>query len=511
MSASREKKARQQLNASGYVDPKAVKAEQERKALKRANTLYAIIGIAFVIVAVFTFVWNSGFIQRSATAATIDGKSYSAEEVGYFYHSAYNQWYQQMGAYASYFGLDTSKPLSSQTYDAEQEMSWADYFADEGLSYMSWVLKAYDEATANGYAWTEEDDADFAEDKASMKDYAAQSGISYKELLRYNYGSYITESTYEKFVRMETIANRYAQDVHDAFTFDLSEIEQYYNDNPLDYDVADYELVTVDGSVDSTDEDGNDIEVTDEMTEEAMAQAKANAEAILAAYADGMSLEDAAENEEYNASYYDRSDSTYSETDNLKWVFDDARVEGDSTIIEGESSYSVLVFHSRSRHEYNTVDVRHILLKVDTSELATESETYDADVEELKAAAKAEADDILAQWNSGDQTEESFAALADEFSDDTAVGGLYTEVAQGDMVAEFNDWIFDSSRKSGDVELIYSESYGYHIMYFVGENVPYWQVQVSDTLRSNAYSEWYDGLTESVSVETASGIKYVKN
>ena len=150
MSASREKKARQQLNASGYVDPKAIKAEEERKATKRTNTLYAILGVAFVLVAVFTFVWNSGMMQRGATAATIDGKNYNVEEVGYFYHSSYNQWYQQMGAYASYFGLDVNSPLSAQMYDEAAGVTWADYFADEGTKYMAWVLKAYDEAVANG-------------------------------------------------------------------------------------------------------------------------------------------------------------------------------------------------------------------------------------------------------------------------------------------------------------------------------------------------------------------------
>ena len=513
MSASREKKARQQLHASGYVDPKAVKAEEERKATKRANTLYAIIGVAFVLVAVFTFVWNSGMMQRGATAATIDGKNYNVEEVGYFYHSSYNQWYQQMGAYASYFGLDVNSPLDAQMYDEEQGMTWADYFVEEGTNYMKWVLKAYDEAVANGFEWTEEDEKLFAEDKASMTDYAAENGISYKELLKYNYGSYITESTYEKFVRMETVANRYAQSVNDAFTFDTETIEKHYNENVLDFDIADYEMVTVSGTVPTKDADGNDVEVTDEMKKEAMDKAKETANEILDAFLASDDLEAASKDIE-GATYSDRSGSTYSETDVLKWVFDDTRAADDATVIEGESDYTVVVFRNRGRHDYNTVDVRHILVKVDSASLDKESETYETDLEALKAAAKVEADDILNQWNSGAKTEESFAALADELTDDggsKGKGGLYTEIAKGDMVTEFNDWIFDETRKVGDAEVIYAEGTGYHVMYFVGENTPYWQVQVSDALRSNAYDEWYDALIADVTVELGSGIKYVKN
>ena len=40
MSASREKKLRQDQTASGYVDPKAEKELEEKKAEKRSNVLY---------------------------------------------------------------------------------------------------------------------------------------------------------------------------------------------------------------------------------------------------------------------------------------------------------------------------------------------------------------------------------------------------------------------------------------------------------------------------------------
>ena len=353
----------------------------------------------------------------------------------------------------------------------------------------------------------------FAEDKASMTDYAAQNGISYKELLKYNYGSYITESTYKKFVRMETIANRYAQSVNDAFTFDTAAIEKHYNENVLSFDKADYEMVTVSGVVPAKDADGNDVEVTDEMRKEAMDKAKATANEILDAFLASNDLAAAAKDKD-GATYSDRSGSSYSKTDVLEWVFDDARAADDATVIEDTNSYIVVVFRDRGRLEYNTVDVRHILVKVDSSSLDKESDTYEADLDALKAEAKAEADDILNQWNSGAKTEESFSALADELTDDggsKGKGGLYTEIAKGDMVPEFNDWIFDETRKVGDAEVIYAEGTGYHVMYFVGENAPYWQIQVEDALRSAAYSEWSDGLTADATVELGSGLKYVKN
>lgn len=48
MSASREKKSRQELNASGYVDPKVTRAAEEKAKARRSNLIYALIGVAFV-------------------------------------------------------------------------------------------------------------------------------------------------------------------------------------------------------------------------------------------------------------------------------------------------------------------------------------------------------------------------------------------------------------------------------------------------------------------------------
>lgn len=74
MSASREKKLRQDQTASGYVDPKAEKELEEKKAEKRSNVLYSVIAVLFVLVVAASFLWRSNVISRNATALTIDGR-----------------------------------------------------------------------------------------------------------------------------------------------------------------------------------------------------------------------------------------------------------------------------------------------------------------------------------------------------------------------------------------------------------------------------------------------------
>ena len=121
--------------------------------------------------------------------------------------------------------------------------------------------------------------------------------------------------------------------------------------------------------------------------------------------------------------------------------------------------------------------------------------------DEAKAAAKARAEEILAEWKAGDQTEESFAALAEAYSEDdgsNSDGGLYDAVAKGMMVEEFDAFCFDG-HKPGDTAIVYGESAsyaGYHVMYYVGEGELYSDHIARSELSSEAMTEWLDAQLE---------------
>ena len=108
------------------------------------------------------------------------------------------------------------------------------------------------------------------------------------------------------------------------------------------------------------------------------------------------------------------------------------------------------------------------------------------------------AQDILDQWKAGEATEESFAALATEYTEDpgsATTGGLYENVVPGQMVTEFNDWCFNAERKPGDTDLVQT-SYGIHIMYFVSaDETEYWYSCASADLSAERVNEM---LTEAM-------------
>ena len=139
------------------------------------------------------------------------------------------------------------------------------------------------------------------------------------------------------------------------------------------------------------------------------------------------------------------------------------------------------------------------------------AEGYDAEQEELKAAARTKAEEILAEWKAGDATEDSFAKLAMEDSADGSkyTGGLYTRITKGQMVEAFNDWCFDSSRKSGDTDVV-DTTYGSHVMYFVGTDLPAWAAAVTDNLQTEDTNKWNEELTkDAVTEQKDFGMKFV--
>ena len=147
----------------------------------------------------------------------------------------------------------------------------------------------------------------------------------------------------------------------------------------------------------------------------------------------------------------------------------------------------------------------------ETGTKAQGDEGYEDEQTQLKAAARTKAEEILAQWKSGEATEDSFAQLAMENSADGSKydGGLYTRVTKGWAVEEFNDWCFDASRKDGDTGIV-DTTYGSHVMYFVGYDLPAWAASVTSDLQEKAASEWSTALSENADVQQSDfGMKFV--
>jgi parvulin-like peptidyl-prolyl isomerase len=178
------------------------------------------------------------------------------------------------------------------------------------------------------------------------------------------------------------------------------------------------------------------------------------------------------------------------------WLTEEGRKTGDITAIEAANGagWYVLMFQERSDNTEEVVAVRHILVMAE----ADENGVY---TDEAKQAALARIEEIRAEFENGDKTEESFAALAEQYSEDAGSntnGGLYENIHKGPMVPEFDAFCF-AAHKKGDLDVVYGENSGYagyHLVYFVGEGDLYSNVIAENALLSDAVNAFVEEQIE---------------
>ena len=484
--------------AGGAADPKAARAAQQKAAERKSNILYAAVAIVFVVVAVALVVYNSGIIQRNQTAVTIDGEKYTVAETSYYYQ-------QVCGSYASMFGQEYLQSMKTQSYNDTQ--TWDDYFKEQAVDSMKFIHAASAAAKADGMTLDAGDKETVQANVDSMKSAAKTAGYSYGSYLKAVYGPYVSGSVFQSCLEDQVLASKYAAKYsEDNFVYTDEEIQTYYEENKNTYDLVDGGYVTISGVPEAkTDADGNTVEATDEEKQAALNEAKETAEAILEDVKKGTSLDSAAGKFE-SATYTGGEEMSVSSNAAGQWLFDEGRKTGDAEVLADEenSRYYVAQFNSRKRDEAPSYNVRHILVTAENLDLP-DGET--ATEEQLTAKAQ----EILAGW---DGTEDGFAALANEYSQDggsNTNGGLYEDVPKGQMIAPFQDWCYADGRQSGDTGVIYYASTGAHVMYFVGYgDTPYWHYACENALRSNASNEWQSSLVEAAKAEiNESGMKNV--
>ena len=521
MSASREKKNRQELAAQGLVDPRVEREQKEAAERKKNKLIYGGVAVLFVIVAAVVLLYNSGIFQRGATAVTVDGKNFTAAEVDYFYYNALNN--VRNSSYSSYMGLDSSSSMKSQNLNAmakmllgvtsEEDMTWDAFLKDTAKKNLAQSYLLSEKAKAEGATFDDHMQEELQADIDSITTYAKQQGYTFAAYLKLVYGSNMTVSTFKEMYEMTALASHYQEEYVDSLSYTDDELEACYEADKNSFDVADYEYISFKATADSTkDADGNTVEPTDEETAAAKNAAEDAAAAAAERYAAGETLDAIAADYEDIATYTHQEEGSYADTDLMNWVFDADRAAGDTNTVTTDSTIYFVLFHSRARQDYNVVNARHILFRVDDSTLDSTSETYEADLAALKETAHNDAEDALKKWQDDGATAELFAQMATELSADTgstANGGLYEGITKStSFVQEFLDWCFADGRKEGDAGVIDS-SYGSHVMYLDSFGDPYWKVQATNTLKNEAYDTWLAEQSTAETITDGSGMQYV--
>ena len=527
MSASSKKKLRNEQQTAKMTE-KQVAEQKEAKKLTLYTTIFVVVLAVMVVFAIAIGVTrsisNSGVRERNTVALTVGDHEISNAELSYFYMSAINNFNSNYGNYAAMMGLDTSKPLDEQVINNDTGLTWADDFLNTAKDNARSVYAMADAAEAAGFTLSEDELAEIDTSISNMKMYATLYGYSStKDFLKAQYGSGATEESYKQYVTVNALANAYYNSYSSSLTYTDADLRAAESENYDKYSSFTYNTYYLAASkFQAEDEDDSDkaVKAAEEAANSLIGEDVATVADFDAAIA---ALDINKDTEASSTAYTDQQYASVSTTVR-DWITDSARKEGDKTVIANTTTstdddgnetkttlgYYAVFFTGSNDNTFPLVNVRHILVKFEggTTDSTTGTTTYS---DEEKNAAKEKAEEILDEWMSGDATEDSFAALANEKSDDGdgTTGGLYENVYPGQMVSSFNDWCFDESRQTGNTGIIESQ-YGYHVMYFVGKSdTTYRDYQIETELRSTDTQEWYDATVEAMPM-TDGDTKYIR-
>ena len=183
-------------------------------------------------------------------------------------------------------------------------------------------------------------------------------------------------------------------------------------------------------------------------------------------------------------------------TDSLKTLEENLKKAEDKLAnVKNTSEYSYSVYfvtEAAHRDDYKLRDVGHILFKVDTTKETDSAVSYKT-FEDAETAAKALLETIKGEAG---LTKEKFEEFGKVTHDSNV---FYEDVNKGDMVAEFEDWLF-AAKEVGELGLV-KTSYGWHIMYYGGESEDVaWRVTAEEGAAGEDMSDWFDSLDYEVTI-----------
>lgn len=503
--------ANEKSKAEQYRDERkariAKSAKKNAHSMEKRNTVKKVTGkvisivlCAVIVLGIVGFSLNYyGALQRVIRIGGVGSEQpVTIAEYEYYYMRAYNQVRYQAQYYEYYYqtsmGYDTSLAPDEQTQTTKDndgnEITWAEKLHNDTIELIQLHKAYYNEALKRGLELDEADKAYIDQQIEDLREEAEGAGstgtddqpkvkYSLNAYLRKVYGGSINERFLRKQLKIQLLAQKYLAERTDEIAegYEQADIDAAYKEDTSKYDFVTFRAYTF-KTTELTAEENETDEQLKARQEKADAEVKKTANDFYGAVKNEATFTAKAKELNKDTENYDvDKDTLYSmlkdsvsqnfSEDAAKWLFESSTKVGTTKLFSDEENGKyIVVLAVKAPHQEQTVTARHILFS--TQDQNTGSDLSDEEIAEKKN----QAEDVLKQFNEGSKTEESFAALAVKYTEDSgssANGGLYENIYPGQMVAEFNDWCFDESRQPGDVEMVKTD-YGYHIIYFIAKD-----------------------------------------
>lgn len=202
--------------------------------------------IILVPIVVLIIILNSGILQKAFPAARVHGSGVSVVRYNYYYYDWYNRFLEENEPRLEELGYDPGVSANSQEcslYDGE--ITWKDYFQQNGERSMAETMYYCDLADAAGYVFSERELAPVQERLAENAAFQLANNISAKNYYIAYYGSGVTEALYTAELTRQVKAQAYKTYLAETSPIAPAELAAYVAAYPSDeYKTIDIRVIT---------------------------------------------------------------------------------------------------------------------------------------------------------------------------------------------------------------------------------------------------------------------------
>lgn len=462
---------------------------------------------------------------------------------------------------------------TDETTGVTTTVTWFDYFAGKAVTSIEQLLVLCEQAYRYNIVLDESDYAEIDNAINMLELYAAYSNYTTSGYLSAMYGRGVGVKDVRAMMELSRLATKCTEYKMGQFegAIDSERLEQYYSDNKTILDIyVDYIAYTFEVSFKPSSDAEKNAEEYEKYEEKKAAYEKYVdelaacktaeefcAKLIECLVADGATEVDALQKQSdaHHINYKEKED----DSDLEKWLFgtkepvkandakafkdegDEARESDDDTgdkaptytYNDATASYTAcFVLKPAHRDAAYLQNVGHILFKTSTFKNLKDTSTLTGKTKELAQrlldkgvtlsaenmakeliAVMIEDGKLVTKTNEAGDTyyyieKADFEAYGKEYTEDSSV--FYEDVARGDMVEEFDAWLYTDGRIVGETTPVAVETtYGYHIMCYQGQSEEInWEVTARDKITASEYENWYKVVADACRITYE---KYIGN
>ncbi len=426
----------------------------------------------------------------------------------YCFNSQYISFVAENEADLEEMGLSTSQSLAEQKCSINGT-NWYDYFMDTAKGHLEQCLIISEMALNKEKTLTQSEVAEVKEQLDELNATAEAEGITINQYVDKYFGENVLLQDIFDVCKMEYLAGKYFNEFAEKLDTGDKAVEKYYDGHKKLYTTVNYLQFFV-----------------SPLGDEAKDDTSARRTALLLSEAEDkeefLSLVGNYVTEYYNNYYTEKvtkkelksyvkkaqdgcvvNGAGYNSSSAAsRWAFSDERKINEGMYFEDTENGGYSVYYLTSlpaREEYNAVSIRQIIYDI---------EKFDDSDSALEAAQEA-----ILNLELNNYSNEYFEKLvkeqsADNFSKDT--GGLYENITKGNLVEapELEEWIFSDKRKAGDITLLQTANYGYHVIYIEEIEKPVWLLQAREGMINSRFNEHIADLGDDYVVYINDNIVY---